>query len=265
MEGISIRKGEGYYLINVESLSTPIKDAIRKELSGICHGADQANSKSLMYSYKATLDEFLKRYDSKADTTKIGMIGELLSHILVVAVIDDLTPVSAYFNLEERSIKKGFDILLYSNNGDLWITEVKSGEIHKGKNSTETTVDLINTACSDLDKRLNENNMNHWMNAKNSALVAVSEESDYKKAVMTILNDEGDLTYKGESTSKDNNVFLISSLFSELPDEIDINRIESVNNKINAKDIFKDKKIISLKKSTFKHVENFLREEAQNA
>ncbi len=36
-----------------------------------------------MYSYKATVQEFLKRYENKTEKIKKGLIGELLTHIII--------------------------------------------------------------------------------------------------------------------------------------------------------------------------------------
>jgi hypothetical protein len=265
MEGISLVQDDEVFIMHVTNFSDELKESLRNKLIGICHGSDKSNSSRLMYSYSQTLNEFLARYDKKPLKTKIGMIGELLSHIIIIELLDDFEPVSAYFNLEERSIKKGFDVLLYSRNGDVWITEVKSGGLHKDKNSTQTTIDLLGTGFRDLNSRLNENNMNHWMNALHSANVSISSNKDYKKVVIEILEDEGDLTALKQSTSKDNNIVLVSALFSEAKDNINKLKIKEFSERLCRKNIFKSSSVICLKKSAYTEIEKFLREEAINA
>lgn len=87
-----------------------------KNLTLICHGRDKADSTRRMYSYKSTVKEFVKRYKEnnvlQGNNRNKGMIGELLFHILITE--EQLySPVSAFFNLEERSFKKGFDVAYY--------------------------------------------------------------------------------------------------------------------------------------------------------
>lgn len=70
------------------------------------------------------------------------------------------TTASPFFNMEERSFKKGYDVALFETaTNELWIAEVKSGAIQKGqKNVSSAAVGLINTAKNDLKTRLNDSN-----------------------------------------------------------------------------------------------------------
>lgn len=61
------------------------------------------------------------------------MIGELLVHI-ILELEGKYSTASPFFNMEESSFKKGFDIVLFEEDSkELWITETKSGEIQKNK------------------------------------------------------------------------------------------------------------------------------------
>ncbi len=56
------------------------------------------------------------------------MLGELLSHVIILKLFPNFEVVSPFFNMEEKSIRKGFDLLLYeASTNNIWITEVKSG------------------------------------------------------------------------------------------------------------------------------------------
>ncbi|MED5238818.1 MAG: hypothetical protein VX379_04495 [Pseudomonadota bacterium] len=265
MDGLSLINDEGYLIVHVDFLSEEIKESIRKNLTYICHGYDQADSGRIMFNYKNTLKNFLERYTKKSKSTQIGMIGELLSHVLILELMESFEVVSSFFNLEEKSIKKGFDILLFEREReDVWIVEVKSGELHAGKNSTETAKTLVGIACNDLNKRLNENEMNHWTNAVHAARAAIAADADYKKAVVNILMDEGDNVAAAASTSKDNNVFLVSALFSSCDEKVDPSMIGGMYSSILDKDYFRNVFLLSVKKSTYEAVAAFLDEESQD-
>jgi hypothetical protein len=265
MDGIIIHKAEYYSVAHIATLSDALKDSIRKQLSSICHGADLAATGRNMYNYKNTLATFLTRYNTKSATIKIGMVGELLAHILIIELFENFETVSPYFNLEEKHIKKGFDVLLFENNeSEVWITEVKSGQLHKDKDSTQTTKVLLATARNDLNKRLNENELNHWQNAINAARAAITQNSNYKSVVVDILMDEGDLVMSDQATGIDNNVFFVSSLFSDSDDPIDVEMVKDFYEDLEARAIFKKAVVFSIKKPTFTAVIDFLNEEVAN-
>lgn len=233
IKGIRFLRQQGYAICHIDYLSDEIKEVLRKQLSSVCYGPSKAASVRKNYNYKNTLKEFLKRYETKTHETKMGMIGELLTHILVMQFFSEFSAVSPYFNLEERSIKKGFDVVLYSGgNNELWITEVKSGELHKDKDSNETMTSLLGTAKRDLKKRLNENEITFWENAINGATLALENKRDMKDAVIEILGNIGDQIADEKALSTDKNVILVASLFSCLSDEIDENEMKKYSKKI---------------------------------
>lgn len=87
--------------------------------------------------------------------------------------------------MEERSIKKGYDVVLTEvNNPNLWITEVKSGKLHSNKSSNQTMNDLLGTAKRDLKERLNEENISLWLEAINGAKVSFDSNNTMKSAVL---------------------------------------------------------------------------------
>ena len=101
-----------YILYYINDLSLELKTEIRNRLVLICHGAEQAKSSSKIYSYKETLKEFIKRYNTDNPSwtdRKKGLVGELLVHV-VLEIEGRFTTASPFFNMEERSFKKGYDI-----------------------------------------------------------------------------------------------------------------------------------------------------------
>lgn len=263
MEGVVCTKRKKYCLFEIEYISDELRNAIREQFAYICHGSVYAGSKRKMYSYKSTVKDFLKRYEVKEETTKKGMIGELLVHLLVKYYFDEFEIVSPFFNMEERSIKKGYDVVLTEKSKPvIWLIEVKSGELHKGKNSNETMNDLLNTAKRDLDKRLNEENASLWMEAINGAVISYESSKTMKDAVVNILQDLGDAASEGLNTSIDKNVITTGVLFADMTDRI-LEKTEKVRQQaIEIEGKFNKVYVLALQKGSYEKIYNFLKSEA---
>lgn len=263
IKGIRFQRNKGYAICHIDNFSNDIGNILREQLSAVCYGSSKANSSRKAYTYKKTLTEFLERYESKAPYTQMGMIGELLTHILVFKYFSEFNAVSPYFNLEERSIKKGFDVVLYSRGeNELWITEVKSGELHKDKNANETVASLLGTAKRDLQKRLNENEISLWENAINGARSVLEDKKDVKDAVMEILYDFEDDVAEENAISTNKNVILVASLFSCLSDEINELEVKKFSDKVIKTKTFRDVIVFTFQKETYQRIVDFLKLEA---
>jgi hypothetical protein len=261
IDGVIFNKYDGLAVCHIEYLSKEIKDVIRDNLVSICHGAARAErfAEASLYSYNATLKSFHGRYQKKPPETKIGMIGEFLSHILLTKIFDEFNIASAFFNLEEKSIKKGFDLILFRPEDQTgWITEVKSGNLHKGKNHDQTTTDLLRAAKADLVKRLNESEITYWHNAINTVQCAVNENNDDKKTLEEILLSEGNFAEEGRAASNDNCVVLIASLFEPLSTRITPSPAKLFLQKLNADQAFLENIIFCIQKGTHEKVADFL-------
>jgi len=264
IDGVVFVKKREYAFCRIEYFSGELKDIIRRQLAGICYGSAKINTGRIMYSYKATVQEFLKRYENKTEKIKKGLIGELLTHIIIKEMFGEYRVVSPYFNLEERSIKKGFDIVLASKNThDLFIIEVKSGEKHKGKKSDETMNDLIGLAKNDLVKRLNDENASLWHNAINGAQSVLEKTDDFKQAIIEILEDMGDKAVMSSTQSNEMNVFLTGVLFADLSDGISEQNTQAKKQAIEKSREFKSVFVLSLQKETYRKVYEFLKEEGK--
>ena len=263
--GFQYLKTEKYSLFCIHDLSDDIKGAIREQLSAICHGQDCTNSGRSLYNYKNTVKEFLRRYEVKSENIQIGMIGELLVHLILSYYFDEFKSVTPYFNMEERSIKKGYDVVLTEvNNPNLWITEVKSGKLHSNKSSNQTMNDLLGTAKRDLKERLNEENISLWLEAINGAKVSFDSNNTMKSAVINILETWGDDASDGEYSSHDKNVVLAGFLFSNLSDVITSENANIKQQQIENEQIFNQVCVLVLQKETYSKVYEFLKEEASD-
>lgn len=264
IQGVDSQKFEGCVVCHVNEFSESLKDLIRKNLAVICHGSHVCEYfDDPMYNYKSTIKSFLERYTRKTKNTKIGMIGELLSHVLITSLYDDYDVASAFFNLEEKSIKKGFDLVLYNKDKlNVWITEVKSGNLHKNKNHDQTTADLLGEASRDLNKRLNEQETQYWMNAINHVRSSLGSEKDYKDVLLKILREDyGRDAAQEVASSKDKNIFLVTNLFESLDAKISENPARNAFEKVSGSESFGDVLVLTIQKATFKSVVDFLEEE----
>ncbi|NVZ16940.1 Hachiman antiphage defense system protein HamA [Pseudomonas sp. IPO3775] len=264
MIGVIFNTVDEYAMCCVERLSDELKETIKENLSLICHGAQKVSRGKEMYKYGETIKGFWERYSSKPANTKTGMLGELLAHVIILKFFPDFEVASAFFNLEERSIKKGFDLILFKpKSKNVWITEVKSGQLHASGTSCTTTTDLLSTARDDLKRRLSEQQSNHWLNAVNTANAAILNKSNYKDLVIDILEDEGALVAKKSATCKDNNVFLVSALFHDISQKIKEPTILQFSKNLSKAAHFKSTFVLSLHKGTLKKLEAFMKKEAK--
>lgn len=263
--GVTKEDYSDYVLYFIESLSEELKQEIRNRLVAVCHGVDQARSGRKIYSYKATVKEFIKRYKTNKNVSeerKKGMIGELLVHV-ILEMEGRFTTASPFFNMEERSFKKGYDVALFENKtNSLWITEVKSGEIQKGqKNASAAAIGLINTAKNDLKSRLNASNTSLWLNALNAAKVSMSDSNHQKDAVMKLLEQCADDSLEGNNSSDTFNVVLSATLFHPMSERIKATKVGQKYIRVVNENLFKKVYILIIQKETFEAVYNFLERE----
>lgn len=263
VSGISFVKNADYAVCHFTSLTNEIKELLREQLSFICYGQSASNSGLDLYNYSNTLQEFIARYESKNAIKQKGMIGELLSHLVVNEFFSEYQVVSPFFNKEERSVKKGFDVILSSKSDySIWITEVKSGELHKDKDANATSFDLLGTAKRDLISRLNTENRSLWLNAINDAKIVFERHADIKDAIVEILAGYGTKGGNSALTSSEINVFLVSALFAPLSTPICDTAIETKSNSLKAENSFKALFVLSMQKGTYEKVYEFLKEES---
>lgn len=263
MESVIVEKDEqtSSTICIIETLSEELKEIIRKRLSSICHGATRGESNKTMYSYHNTLREFLTRYESKPEKIKKGIIGELISHVLIIEFFKEFRVISPLFNMEERSIKKSFDLLLYhSSQETLYYTEVKSGAA-KNEKSDEKNIKLLGIAKNDIHQKLNENNDNNWLNAINGATISL-DKKNIKNEVTNILENCLEDSQNGNSNSKNKGVVLVSVTYNCITDKISLSRV--VNYSKNNVKHFDQCVMFSIQNDTYQSIEILLRNEVAN-
>lgn len=251
MNDVVERKIGESIILEIYSLSDELKDKIKEQLVEICHGEYALVSASKYFSFDETIKELVNHRLPKAKNKKIGAIGEILLNVMI-REFTDMKIVSPFFNIEERNVKKGFDIIAVDSAGDLWIIESKAGEQGKLKSSTEKVCERINVAKKDLDTRLNKDNSQLWLNAIKSVNSSLDDNSE-KKTIMNILEKNSNLC-----SSIDKNVVLGGTVFCIFDSTIDSIEVRKLYNSILRSNKFSKLKLIAIQKQTYQAIIDFL-------
>lgn len=157
-ECIDLGNDNCLHFINIPTLGNNIIAHIDANIVSICEGATDTNLTTIKQRLIADLAP------KKGSTLEMGAIAEFFGHLYLTEI--GFKQEFLFLNLEERSIKKGFDGY-YSFNDETWIYESKSGSAatkgatHKSK---------ISLAYSDLNEKISGNSANNpWQNAYNHA------------------------------------------------------------------------------------------------
>ena len=154
--------------------------------------------------------------------------------------------------MEERNVKKGFDIIAVDSNKELWIIESKAGELGNLKTSTEKACERINAAKRDLDTRLNMHNSQLWLNAVNSIRSALDDTSE-KNTIVNILNKNSN-----SCLSNDKNVILGGTVFCIFDSAIDSTELGKLYDSILSSNKFSKLKLIAIQKQTYQAIIDYL-------
>ncbi len=250
------------YICHINSLSNDFKNIIRNNLIEICYGVYHKSSGTL--KYKATLKSFLERLNTEKNndtkenfsTWQMGMIGELLAHILIYYYKSSkLDKVSVLFNLEDSSFKKSFDIIFAEKeNTNLWFVEVKSGKVSHTQKSQQKNQERINKAKEYLNQLFLSKKAYIWNNAKAHAKTN-SKRTDAYKILLEIYDNHNN------PKSYIRNAILTPVVFNTLDDKTDFDKTKGKRDKIDSEKIFNRTVIFSIQKETYSKVIDFLQEE----
>lgn len=261
LQGIQFEKSaEGSLCFTIDYISDELKSVIRARLSAICNGAAKASRNSVLYSYQKTLKAFFQKFDPKPPDTQKGMIGELLTHVLLLHYEDEFRAASPYFNMEEDSIKKGFDLVLHHKaTSEIWFVEVKAGEC-----GLETSINklgnLLSLAKNGLKTALSSDRNTLWQNAVNGASLVIND-AGLKTQVETLLESYNEKAVNGGSVSTDYNAVLVAVCFSGTQAFATGAEFDARHQTQKGMNEFKDLMSIALQKSTIQRVIDFLRSE----
>ena len=251
MNGVVERKNGESIILEIHNLSDELKDKIKEQLVEICHGEYALVSASKYFSFDETIKELVNHRLPKAKNKKIGAIGEILLNVMI-REFTDMKIVSPFFNIEERNVKKGFDIIAVDSAGDLWFIESKTDEQGKLNSSTEKVCERINEAEKDLDIRLDKDNSQLWLNAIKSVKSSLDDNSE-KKTIMNILEKNSN-----SCSSIDKNVVLGGTVFCLFDSVIDSFKLSNLYISILKSNKFSKIRLIAIQKQTFQAVIDYL-------
>lgn len=241
------------YVIEIDEIVGELKEYIDEKLVSICYGPRNIDFGTVK---KKILNFLLKKKEDEKDlndnTIVMGAISEFMIHLFLNKI--NFKQEFTFKNLEEGSIKKGFDGY-YSFDNNSWILESKSGSIKTNGNSHNSK---IKEAYSGLVKMLKgETANNPWENAYNHSKVVDSEENISKKL------NQLDINYTNEKFEdiKNHNIIPASTIiyddkWDKKSDDF-INEIEEIVKKFE----FKQIKVICLNKKSLTNFRNYLESE----
>ena len=217
VKSIEVQTHVFLHILNIEKIDEPLKKYIDTVLIDIYSKGQDTDIKTVKLKLK-------KYFDSKKDShIEIGAIAEFFIHLYLN--LEKFQQECLYTNLEENSIKKGFDGI-YTKNSEMWIMESKSGHIttknisHKNK---------IEEAYNDLSNKLSgeSNTNNPWKNAYFHAKMANSETD----LLVSIKKLEDGYTHGIYTSISDYNIIPSSTIFYDTTDFSHIN-LEKINAEI---------------------------------
>ena len=261
ISGITLEKDteKGVYICYVEEFSDELKEKIREMLSSIWHGAVSSEENQDIFNYKNTIKDFLNRYNSQSDNTKKGIIGELLTHILIPNYISDFEVISVMKNKEERSIKKGFDVVYCDKSiKNIWYCEVKSGGNVDETKINEKNKERLNAAKIGIQEMTSSDRTTIWQSVLNDVNLTIFD-SARKINITTLLKAD----YPNvENRNLDRNVILSSVLYKSLDTKISPDVLKTYKSKLDNENIFVGLIVFSIQKPTYGRIEDFLIEES---
>lgn len=257
---IELLKDGNITICYIKDFSENLKKHIKEVLTIVCYGPTINNPEDIKYyPFEDTIKSFKERYDSKSEDTKKGMLGELIAHILINLYADNLKVFTPYFNKEESSIRKGFDILYIDTlQNCIRYGEVKSGEKAKDKTVSQSNNGLLYNAESDLKDKLTDSLRTVlWDNAKYDANMYMQNIKNRQALNLHELLQRD----RNSHISNDKKVILISVCFSDINDRIDLQETKSFYTRHCRRNNFSETILFSIQKSTFQKIEHFFNEE----
>lgn len=214
---------------------------INNELVDIVHA-------DLCYDLAYTKKEIYELISEKSQKQKYGLVAEFFSHLVLRNL--GYNQRCLYKNLEESSMKKGFDGL-YTHCGEFWLVESKAAY------TNVTHSDKIDEAISDLKTKVETKQKNNpWLNAVNHIYAIKSKKQNIK------LQDQIkklSIEYiKGIKHSiSEFNIIPVSTLFIKNPQSLN-KIVEDIKNLINGK-TYKNIIVICIDNYIFEEFITYLR------
>lgn len=193
-------------LSEIISLTNEDKEYMKENMVEISQGA------SSYYPVKTVVRKISEFMEKQSQNTKNGAISEFF--LVCILRNQEFEQEYCYRNLEENSIKKGFDGV-FTKNGELWLTESKSSYTTESHNYEHKST-IVRAYKGISDQLEGKTSNDPWENAVSHSRLAKSSESLIKKLSELSIN----YTEKKFSNIKFHNVILGSTIISERTDLI---------------------------------------------
>ncbi|GAB7307543.1 hypothetical protein ACULLB_07875 [Enterococcus gallinarum] len=167
---MSQREHQAVYILDVLELDIQTKEIIKSSINEISRGAKRGK-KELMSIVIKDLLNFLERQD---ENKVKGTVAEFFIHLFLRS--QDFEQHCCFMNLEENSMKKGFDGL-YTREGETWIMESKSTAYKTSSGKHNQNLSKAYQGLKKSMRRSGNSGNNSWSNALNHTYIA-SNESD---------------------------------------------------------------------------------------
>jgi len=262
IDGVTLNTSPRLSIATVHAFSDELKSHLEQNLSYICFGRQLVQSAGVddsYYSFEATMDQFAERYLSKDHLTRLGMAGELLVHLLTEKAFPDLSKASIYFNKEERSIKKGFDLTYLDGTNQLWFAEVKSGEA-TALTFPNAQADLANRAMRDLrDKFASPIRRTMWDNAIFDAQSVLQQrQADTARKLLRL-----DTGPDPDPDSRRRVVLATPIFYPHTQDTISSADAQTTFDRIEKRSPYADLRIFAIQKSTLEKISSYIAKKAK--
>lgn len=203
---------------------------------------------------------FWKRIKNKPMKTKVGMIGELITHLFLTGDGAPYSSVNRLFNLEEASIKKGFDLVVRDlSSNELHFVEVKSSAV-MSKNPTTKLTRLLRTADKDISGKLNAPADNLWDNALAHCSSAM-RKTDLRDRIEDILAAFKEDAYEAPSSGT-HHVILSAISFNKTAGYCTPQAYETARKAVKAWGSYKSLTYFVAQKKTYEAIIDFIEKEA---
>jgi len=170
------KDGNLIHFVNIEVVDENIQNLINEQIVSIWNG----DADTPIEIVKTEISNFLK---TKSDDIIKGAVAEFIIHLYLN--VCGFSQECLFKNLEEGSIKKGFDGY-YSYSNEEWIMESKSGSI---KTNGISHKKKIKEAYDDLKNKIDgKGNNNPWSNAYNHAKIAGTSEDILRNIKILSIN-----------------------------------------------------------------------------
>ena len=255
---------EGYRVVEIlPEHYAQLYEAIRQELQIICFGRNYAEQNPDLTTYMETCKKISNMLSNKDERKRIGIIGELLMHLIVPQVFGArVETVSRLLSMSDDNIKHGFDLNYLDLDGKkLWYGEVKSSAKQKRSRLIAKARDGLNKYFSGYNIDGPNNTIGRWQGLMAEFMMVYKQGTKKYDAAKRIL----DLSRSGVMAGHSKNALLMVVNFNNSGEALEeVKDIKRILANIKERKIFDECLVISATREFFDDIFEFIKEEAHS-